>query len=342
MAKAKQQHSPLSAAQRRQQARKQRGMHVSEERAAQRSYPQTKKRRVIHNKKNPWLLVIGILVLTALVVAVFAYVAGQGKSSAVSSATPDVQKRLTALDPQLFSTVGAGSVSQSVKGTFVRTKNSPPVLTAADGKPEVFFLSGEFCPYCAAQRWGIIAALSRFGSFSTLIPVIASEGNVPTYTFHGSRYSSQYLHFTPVEVSDNNQPPRSLETLTPEQQKIVSTYDAPPYTTSVGSFPFTNVANQRISTGAFYSYSLLVGHDYPDIVDQIKNPSTAISQAVIGSANYLTAAICEVTNNQPSNVCQEGAIPTLQRDLAMLRAGSANLLALLPDQIAVRRQWMLR
>ncbi|MGH3230700.1 MAG: DUF929 family protein [Streptosporangiaceae bacterium] len=33
----------------------------------------------------------------------------------------------------------------------------------ADGKPEVFYVGYEFCPYCATQSWALIVALSRFG-----------------------------------------------------------------------------------------------------------------------------------------------------------------------------------
>ena len=32
-------------------------------------------------------------------------------------------------------------------------------------------MGAEYCPYCAAQRWAMIVALSRFGTFSGLTTV---------------------------------------------------------------------------------------------------------------------------------------------------------------------------
>jgi len=42
-----------------------------------------------------------------------------------------------------------------------------PPLTA-HGKPEVFYVATEYCPYCATQSWAMIVALSRFGTFTGL------------------------------------------------------------------------------------------------------------------------------------------------------------------------------
>ena len=53
------------------------------------------------------------------------------------------------------------------------------LLTATDasGKtvPEILYMGAEYCPYCAAQRWSTIIALSRFGKFSGL-------GNMSSYS----------------------------------------------------------------------------------------------------------------------------------------------------------------
>ena len=55
-------------------------------------------------------------------------------------------------------------------GYRVTAKPAPvagPPLTA-HGKPEVLYVATEYCPYCAAQSWAMIVALSRFGTFSGL------------------------------------------------------------------------------------------------------------------------------------------------------------------------------
>ena len=38
-----------------------------------------------------------------------------------------------------------------------------PALTSG-GKPEILYVGAEYCPYCAAERWAMVVALSRFGT----------------------------------------------------------------------------------------------------------------------------------------------------------------------------------
>jgi hypothetical protein len=103
---------------------------------------------------------------------------------------------------------------KNVAGTAVGGGYLTPVTGSprtAGGKPEVLYVGAGFCPYCAALRWPLIVALSRFGSFSGLTPdrsaITAGSGQrepypaTPTWTFHGSSYASKYLVFTPVETS---------------------------------------------------------------------------------------------------------------------------------------------
>ena len=74
-------------------------------------------------------------------------------------------------------------------------------------------MGAEYCPYCAAERWGMIVALSRFGTFTGLQTThsAAKDGagnaevypNTATWTFVHSSYTSKYLTFTPVEMNTN-------------------------------------------------------------------------------------------------------------------------------------------
>ena len=52
---------------------------------------------------------------------------------------------------------------------------------------------------------------------------------------------------------------------------------------------------------------------YSIIAGQLGDSSSDIGRGVLGGANYLTAAICSVTNNQPANVCSASYIPALQQ-----------------------------
>jgi hypothetical protein len=64
-------------------------------------------------------------------------------------------------------------------------------LTA--GKPLVVYIGAEYCPFCAAQRWPLVVALSRFGTFSGLsVTRSASEDVFPdtaTLSFHSASYT---------------------------------------------------------------------------------------------------------------------------------------------------------
>ena len=43
-----------------------------------------------------------------------------------------------------------------------------PAAGCIDGRPGVVYVGSEFCPYCAADRWALVVALSRFGTFAHL------------------------------------------------------------------------------------------------------------------------------------------------------------------------------
>jgi hypothetical protein len=45
------------------------------------------------------------------------------------------------------------------------SKLTGPALTK-DGKPEVLYVSTQFCPYCASENWALLIALGRFGTFA--------------------------------------------------------------------------------------------------------------------------------------------------------------------------------
>jgi hypothetical protein len=329
MAKAKQGNASGSAAQRREQVRQQR------QQESQKAQTQARNRNTRKRARNqsPWLLVGGILVMVAVIVGVFIYLSNQSVSGPSSSGT--AFKTITNIKPSVLASVGTGSASNLMKPV-----NGAPPLTGPTGKPEFFYMGGEYCPYCAAQRWAIIVALSRFGTFSNVSQITSSEDNISTFTFHNSTYKSQYIDFVPVEASDNQG--NTLEQPTPDQQQLVNTYDAPPYTDaqSKGSIPFIDIANRLVSSGAYYSPNVLVGHSWDDIANQIQDPSTDISKGVLGAANYMTAAICLATQNQPASVCSADPIPQIEGSLpkASSSGGQFGLATASPFAMDVRKR----
>ena len=329
-----------SAAQKREQVKQQR----------QRAQNAQARVRTMHTRKrptraNPWLIIGSIVLGVAVVIGVFVVLSNlQGAASKQQEQQTKQQgtaafKTVSSLDNQTFGSIGAGSVTP---GYLHPVKTA--VLKGADGKPEIFYAGGEYCPFCAAQRWGMIAALSRFGTLSPLTPISSSESNISTFTFEGYKYSSPYIDLVAKEISGQSQT-TSLDTLTTQEQQIFNTYDTAQYmgqNASVGAIPFISIANQYVSQGAYYSPTVLQGQSYQQIEQQLQEPTTDVAKGIVGTANYLTAAICKVTNNQPANVCTANPIPSLQSSLVQVAPGTSGApqLALAPDMNAIdmRRQ----
>jgi Domain of unknown function (DUF929)/AMP-binding enzyme C-terminal domain len=183
---------------------------------------------------------------------------------------------------------------------------------AAHGKPEVMFVGTEFCPYCATQSWSMIVALSRFGTFTGLATIRSARyelfPSLATWTFYGSAYTSSYLAFVPVETrsnvligpKDNPQSTSSytrLQKLTPAQQAIYGRFD------KLGGVPFLDFGNRYVLTGSSFPPAVLEHQTWSQIAAALRNPRSAIGRAILGAANYITAAICALTGDQPASAC---------------------------------------
>jgi hypothetical protein len=257
------------------------------------------RRAVRQRSARPWWIagVVAVVVVIALVAAL----AGGGDNSSEPARSPApsaLVEKVTSVPASVFRTVGTGAV------TAIPKKIDAPALTA-DGKPLVLYVGAEYCPFCAAERWPMVIALSRFGTFSGLqVTKSASNDvfpNTPTFSFHGATYQSKYLTFQGVELRTRTGEP--LDTLTPEQSQIYSTYDAPPYTSTAGTIPFIDFGGKYLVNGATYDAGVLSGKTAEEIANALSDPNTAVARAVIGAANSVTAAVCTLTANQPANVC---------------------------------------
>ena len=219
----------------------------------------------------------------------------------------------------MITSVGVGAVDSPP------VKLPGPTLKTSDGKPRIIYIGSEYCPYCATERWAMVNALSRFGTFDNLritsSAKTTSQGTpevfpgTGTFSFNGSTYKSDYIQFEPVEQYDNSYQP--LGSTTAEQQALMDKYDAPPYvdSSSVGAIPFINFANQYLISGASYSPQVLQGKTRTDIAGELSNASSDVTKGVVGAANMMTATICKVTGNKPANVCSNSAIQALEAQL---------------------------
>jgi hypothetical protein len=251
-----------------------------------------------------------LVVLIALVVAKATGLGSGGDETASTSsgstsrlASPAVVKAVTSVPASVLDEVGVGDAQTAP------TKIDAPRLVDG-GKPKILYVGAEFCPYCAAERWPVVVALSRFGTWSHLGATHSASKDVypdtQTLSFHGATYTSDHLSFTGVETTGNTPvhgeyPP--LDSLAPTDEKVVQDYNKPPYTATAGSIPFIDVAGLYVTSGATYSPKVLEGRSRAQIAAALDDPKSPVAKAVDGTANVLTAVLCEATGGQPTAVC---------------------------------------
>jgi hypothetical protein len=276
------------------------------------------------------------LVLAVLVTMVVIKATGGPASASLSSSSPRTGSHASAsstgatalpsgvlADVTSVTTATLASVGRP-NGLALPAKvtGHPSLLTGSDRQPEVLYVGAEYCPYCAAERWALVEALSRFGTFSGLSATHSSSTDVypdtRTFSFYGSTYTSQYLDFVAVEEA-TNQPDGSgysaLQTPTAAQQQILTDDDTSPYTSSPGSIPFLDIGGRYLFIGASYTPQLLSGLSMQAIASQLNNPSSAVAQAIDGTANEITAAISLITGDQPAAVADSSTISAIARAL---------------------------
>ncbi len=239
-------------------------------------------------------------------------------SFAVSTPTKVPAAVLTAVTnpgSHAFATVGEGGQS----GNLSRLTGTKP-LTNSAGRPEVVYVGGDYCPYCAAERWSMIMALSRFGTFTGLKEMSSSGTDIypdtSTFTFQDSGYTSQWIHFISVEEYDQNDNPLQTPSSTIEQ--IVTTYDQEPYTASAAGdpgLPFLDIGGDYVLFQTSYSPSILQGLTWTQIASDLSNLTSPVTLAIVGNANYLSAAICLADSNQPAAVCSSASIQGIETAL---------------------------
>jgi thiol-disulfide isomerase/thioredoxin len=248
---------------------------------------------------------VALLAIIGIIIGALVSRSSPGKPAAGAQPLPaGVQANLT-VPTGTFTAVGIGSSSPS----YLKHVTGPAL--ASGGKPEMLYIGAEWCPYCAAERWAMATALSRFGHFTPLKGVHSSSSdvypNTATLTFYGSTYTSNYLVFTPVENQDVNH--NVLVSPTSAQQALWAKYDPPG-----NSYPFIDIGNRYVAATT-YNPQVLQGLSWSQIATDLHNPHSAVAQGAIGSANLFTAAICKITGNAPASVCRAAPIPALQAHL---------------------------
>jgi len=233
----------------------------------------------------------------------------------VAPAASAVVRAATSVPDTVFDAVGASQPTDPGQAVL----SGQPALTIG-GRPAVVYVGAEFCPYCAAERWALVTALGRFGTFAHLGATTSSNAEVfpgtPTFTFDGTTYRSRYVTFAAVEEF-GDQPsvtapagfPR-LHQPTPIEWALVRRYDTEPFVPGAGTLPFVDVDNRLVVSGAGIGFSpgVFQGRSMAQISDDLSNPSASDAEAVLGAANRISAAICTATDGQPRSVCRSPGV----------------------------------
>jgi uncharacterized protein DUF929 len=205
----------------------------------------------------------------------------------------------------------------TVTGPGAPASVSGPPLTDA-GKPEVLYVATGYCPYCAAENWALIVALSRFGQFTGLTtsrsPQFEDVPPIDTWSFYGSSYTSRYLAFVPVETRSNvlvspkaNKGDaasyRVLQRLTAAEQAVFGKYD------NHGSTPFIDFADQAVQTGSGILANLVAGNTWQQLAGDLRHPETLEGATLLNEADTLTAELCSLTGGRPAAACPQSPGP---------------------------------
>jgi Domain of unknown function (DUF929) len=250
-----------------------------------------------------------VLVLVVAIIVVKLAQSSVQAGAAPAVADPAVAGQVTSVPAATFDAVGAGTA------TGLKRISGQPELTA-DGKPELLYMGGQYCPFCAAERWAIAAAVSRFGTLSGLHFIHSSATdvypNTPTLSFYKSRYTSKYLAFVPVEWYGEKADPHTpflhvyLQHPTPRQTALFNKYGG-------GSFPFVDIGNRYLVPEAQYLPSDLAGMSWAQVAAAMRNPASTVAKDIDGAANIITAAICRLTHGQPRAVCASAGVAAAGR-----------------------------
>lgn len=244
-----------------------------------------------------------VIALVAALVVVKLTGSGPGSGSPQTARTDaHVVAQLTTVPAATFDAVGAGAA------TGLKAISGQPELTSG-GKPEVLYMGGEYCPFCAAERWALTAALSRFGTLSGLsfIHSAPGDGYVPTLSFYKSGYTSKYLAFAPVEWYGEAADPSTpfghvyLQQPTAQQAALFARY-------ANGSLPFVDIGNRYILPQAQYLPADVEGLTWAQVAAAMRDPSSKVAKDIDGAANVLTAAMCTLTHGQPGGVCTSAGV----------------------------------
>ncbi len=225
-----------------------------------------------------------------------------------------------------------------------------PSLSTVATNGVVSYVGAEYCPYCALQRWALLVALSKFGTFHRLDNEVFSSSSdvyphLASWSFFGATFTSKYFKFEPTEITSVTPSAggpggyKQLERMTSAQRIAFDKFNPQ------GALPFVDIGNHYTTVGTSSSPSVLEGLSLDEIGNDLRYPASPVAKAVDGSANYLIAALCTLTQTRAPTVCSTRVIRAASKALVSGISPTTATSAAYPTQpptsapIAVWQKW---
>lgn len=241
-----------------------------------------------------------------------------------------------------FETAGEMALNGTLNNSVGNVRASSVPLFVVNGKPSVMYVGSITCIWCAANRWSMALALSRFGNFTYLFTGYSAKGDGDAPTLYwapahyettsvdfGSFYNSQYINFLPIEETAPITGGFSLQPLSAVQQVANQTgslayIDEVKYISEINTFqgtPYTIWGNYVVpgaDADAFGNNSRstsLLNMTHAELLAQIAHPTSQLAWTEYAGADYYIAMVCKSINNA-APVCGLKAIGAMESGLS--------------------------
>lgn len=256
------------------------------------------------------LVAIGVVIV---VVAVFVVIKVTGGSSKPTASTDSSTRSLVSASLyDKYTNVSVATLAAAAKHyagdsvAYPTVTDDPPITKT--GKPEALFVGAEYCPYCATERWPLILALSKFGTFTGLTEIRSSSSDIyastPTWSFYKAHYTSPYLKLVTVEEYTSDEHP--LQTLTKSETALVDKY-------AEDGIPFVYLNGKAIINARAFNPQLLRGSagehtptktTFTEDLKSVSSGTTTLADNVYKAAGVIISNLCRMTGGKPADVCK--------------------------------------